>query len=107
MDHFSRVRQCTTAATAWSSLENLYSPKGFSSEFLICKELFETNLEGCNNSMETFLNTIKRLTDELKAKKLQLPDQVVLAWVLNNLTADYDAFTAIYYSVSQNRFEHH
>jgi hypothetical protein len=90
-----QVRQCTTAATAWTSLENLYSPKGFSSEFLICKELFETNLEGCNNSMEDFLNTIKRLTDELKAKKLQLPDQVVLAWVLNNLTADYDAFTAI------------
>jgi hypothetical protein len=90
-----QVRQCETAATVWASLENLYSPKGFSSEFLICKELFETNLEGCNNSMETFLNTIKRLTDELKAKKLQLPDQVVLAWVLNNLTADYDAFTAI------------
>jgi hypothetical protein len=57
--------------------------------------LTETNLEGCNKSMEDFLNTIKRLTDELKAKKLQLPDQVVLAWVLNNLTADYDAFTAI------------
>jgi hypothetical protein len=90
-----QVRQCETAATVWASLENLYSPKGFSSEFLICKELFETNLEGCNNSMETFLNTIKRLTDELKAKKLQLPDQVVLAWVLNNLTAEYDAFTAI------------
>jgi hypothetical protein len=90
-----QVRQYTTALTAWQSLENLYSPKGFSSEFLICKELFETNLEGCNNSMEDFLNTIKRLTDELKAKKLQLPDQVVLAWVLNNLTADYDAFTAI------------
>jgi hypothetical protein len=90
-----QFRQCTTAVTAWSSLKNLYSPKSFSSEFLICKELFETNLEGCNNSMEDFLNTIKRVMDELKAKKVQLPDQVVLAWDLNNLTAEYDGFTAI------------
>jgi transposase InsO family protein len=90
-----QVRQCKTAAETWTSLKNLYSPKGFSSEFLICKELFETDLESCNHSMEDFLNTVKRLTDELKAKKIVLPDQVILAWVLNNLTSDYDAFTTI------------
>jgi hypothetical protein len=90
-----QVRQCKTASETWTSLKNLYSPKGFSSEFLICKELFETDLESCNHSMENFLNTVKRLTDELKAKKIELPDQVILAWVLNNLTSDYDAFTTI------------
>jgi hypothetical protein len=90
-----QIRQCKTAATTWTSLKNLYSPKGFSSEFLICKELFETDLESCNHSMENFLNTVKRLTDELKAKEIELPNQVILAWVLNNLTSDYDAFTTI------------
>src|SRR3984957_3234463 len=36
-----QIQYSTTALEAWKLLKNLYSPKGFSSEFLICKELFE------------------------------------------------------------------
>ncbi|MGA2668647.1 MAG: hypothetical protein ABSF32_06975, partial [Ignavibacteria bacterium] len=40
-----------------------YELKGFSSEFLIYKELFETTLSRLGNSIENYLNQIKRLTD--------------------------------------------
>jgi len=53
-------------------LKNLYSLKGFSSEFLICKELFETTLSKYS-SMEEYLNKVKQLTDQLKAKGIELP----------------------------------
>ena len=39
-----QIRHSETALEAWKMLKNLYSPKGFSSEFLICKVLFETTL---------------------------------------------------------------
>ena len=52
---------------------NRYSPKGFSSEFLICKELFETTLSKYS-SMEEYLNKVKQLTDQLKAKGIELPN---------------------------------
>ena len=58
-------------------LKNLYSPKGFSSEFLIYKELFETTLSKYS-SMEEYLNKIKQLTDQLKAKGIELPNQVII-----------------------------
>ena len=46
-------------------------PKGFSSEFLICKELFETTLSKYS-SREEYLNKVKQLTDQLKAKGIEL-----------------------------------
>jgi len=52
-------------------LKNLYSPKGFSLEFLIYKELFKTTLSKYS-SMEEYLNKVKQLTDQLKAKGIEL-----------------------------------
>ena len=40
--------------------------------------------------MEEYLNKVKQLSDQLKAKNLELPKQVIIAWVLNNLTNNYD-----------------
>ncbi|POS81731.1 hypothetical protein EPUL_006632, partial [Erysiphe pulchra] len=40
--------------------------------------------------MEDFLNTIKRLNDDLTSKEIKLLKQVVIAWVLNNLTSNYE-----------------
>ena len=51
-----------TALEAWKMLKNLYSPKGFSSEFLICKELFKTTLSKYS-SIKEYLNKVKQLTD--------------------------------------------
>ena len=42
------------------------------------------------NSMEEYLNKVKQLSDQLKAKNLESPKQVIIAWVLNNLTDNYD-----------------
>ena len=83
-----QIQYSKTALKAWNLLKNLYSPKGFSSEFLICKELFETNLSKYS-SIEEYLNKVKQLTDQLKAKGIELPNQVIVAWVLNNLTSPY------------------
>lgn len=89
-----QIRYSKTALEAWKLLKNLYSPKGFSSEFLICKELFETTLSKYS-SMEEYLNKVKQLTDQLKAKGIELPNQVIIAWVLNNLTSPYEGFVTM------------
>ena len=89
-----QIQYSKTALEAWKLLKNLYSPKGFSSEFLICKELFETTLSKYS-SMEEYLNKVKQLTNQLKAKGIELPSQVIVAWVLNNLTSPYKGFVTI------------
>ena len=73
-----QIRHSETALEAWKLLKNLYSPKGFSSEFLICKELFETTLSKYS-SIEEYLNKVKQLTNQLKAKGIELPNQVIMA----------------------------
>ena len=88
-----QIQHITRAFIAWESLKNLYSPKGFSSEFLICRELFETTLLKYF-TIEEYLNKVKELSDQLKAKDLELPKQVIIAWVLNNLTDNYDSLVA-------------
>ena len=42
--------------------------------------------------MEEYLNKVKQLTDQLKAKGIKLPNQVIIAWVLDNLTSPYKGF---------------
>ena len=88
-----QIRHITSAKEAWESLKNLYSPKGFTSEFLICREFFNTTLDKCS-SMEEYLNKVKQLSDQLKAKELELPKQVIIAWVLNSLTENYEGFVS-------------
>ena len=45
--------------------------------------------------MEDYLNRIKLLSDQLKVKKIELPKQVIVAWLLNNLTPTYEGFVTI------------
>ena len=93
-----QIRNIKTPLEAWNTLRNLYSPKGFSSEFLLLKELFTTTLSN-TGTMEEYLNTIKRISDNLISKGLELPTKLILAWVLNNLTPEYENFTSI---ITQN-----
>ena len=56
--------------------------------------------------MESFLSKIKYLDINLSSKGIQLPEQVVLAYVLNNLTPAYEGLvTIITQSFRQNSDE--
>jgi len=79
----------------FNKLKALYKPKGFSSEFLICRKLFETTLLKSNNSVEICLNRIKRLYDDLTVEELVIPVKVIAAWTLNNLTPEYENIVTI------------
>ena len=79
----------------WDRLKALYEPKGFSSEFLVCRELFNTSLARSGHSMESYLTRIKRLTDELATRGLTIPDKVIAAYALNNLSPKYENTVAI------------
>lgn len=56
----------------WKSLENLYCATGLSSEFILCRDFFDTKLSKFN-SMEEYLNRIKQLSDDLTSKDTALP----------------------------------
>jgi len=88
-----QIQQLKTAKEAWTSLKQLYSASGFTSEFLLIKEFFETTLSKYS-SMEEYLNKVKQLSDQLKAKEIELPNQVIIAWVLNNLSPGYEGFVS-------------
>jgi hypothetical protein len=90
-----QLKGLKSAIEIWDRLKDLYEPKGFSSEFLVCKELFSTTLARCGNSIETYLNRIKRLSDELASRNLAIPSKVIVAYALNNLTHEYEHTVAI------------
>ena len=53
--------------------------------------------------MELYLNQIKRLYDQLTAKSIIIPEKVIFAWVLNNLTSEYETLiTTITQSIRVN-----
>ena len=79
----------------WIQLRALYEPKGFNSEFLICRELFNTTLAKSSNSIEAYLTKIRRYTDQLAAKGLLIPPKVIAAYTLSNLTPEYESTVAI------------
>lgn len=86
-----QIQGVGTAKQAWETLKSLYSSRGFNSEFLTCKELFQTALES-SGSMESYINSIRRLYNQFKAKGIEIPKQVIIAQTLNNLTDEYDGF---------------
>ena len=76
----------------WEALRNLYASKGFSNDFYLCKEFFNTTLESCEDKMKDYINNLKRISDQLYAKNIKLPDKVIFAWALGNLTEEYNGF---------------
>jgi hypothetical protein len=79
----------------WNTLKNLYEAKGFSSEFLSCKELINTTLSLYKGDMELYLHNMRRIVNTLQAKGLELPNKFIIALILNNLTPDYEYTVAI------------
>ena len=90
-----QTRQVKKPKDLWDKLKALYEPKGFSSDFLICKDLFDTTLTKCGGSIEKYLNKLVRLTDDLEARKITIPKKVIVAWALNHLTPEYEQTVAV------------
>ena len=90
-----QTRNIIDPCILWNTLKTLYEPKGFSSEFLLCKQLFETTLAKTGNSIENYINRIKRLTDDLSARNIEIPTKVIAAWTLNNLTPEFESTVAM------------
>jgi gag-polypeptide of LTR copia-type len=89
-----QIRNIRDPLEAWNALENLYKSKGFSSEFLLCRELFQTTLKSYK-LIKSYLNKIKQLHDDLTVRNLAIPNKVLAAWVLNGLTRDYKSIIAM------------
>lgn len=77
-----------------TALKGLYEPRGFSSEFQICRNLFTTTLQNSGN-IENYLSKIHNYTTELKNRDLKIPDQVIVAYTLENLTPQWGNTVAI------------
>jgi gag-polypeptide of LTR copia-type len=93
-----QIRNIRDSLEAWNALKNLYKLKGFSSEFLLRRELFQTTLKSYK-SIESYLNKIKQLHDDLMARNLAKPNKVIAAWALNGLIRDYESIVAM---ITQN-----
>jgi hypothetical protein len=76
------------------ALKTLYDPQGFSSDFLIIRDLFTTTLSK-EKSIEGYLTRIKRLTDDLASRGLAIPNKVIAGYTLSNLSAEYNNTVAI------------
>jgi hypothetical protein len=78
----------------WLNLENLYKAKGFSSEFLISKELINININSYKGNLEEYINNFIRLNNELLSKEIKLPTKFLVSLLLNNLNKDFEFIVA-------------
>ena len=90
-----QTKEIKSPFTLWNNLQSLYQSKGFSSDFLLSKELINTTLASCNSNVEEYLQKIKRLINSLKARNLELPPKFIAALVLNNLNSKFDYLVTI------------
>lgn len=85
--HIQNIKDCQIA---WQILEELYSPKQSTTEFLLLNEFFNTSMDQFD-TMEEYLNNIRALVNGLALTGYQLPSKSVISWVLNNLNKDHEA----------------
>lgn len=76
------------------NLENLYKAKGFSSEFLISKELINININSYKGNLEEYINNFIRLNNKLLSKEIKLPTKFLVSLLLNNLNKDFEFIVA-------------
>ncbi|RYE03868.1 MAG: hypothetical protein EOP33_09415, partial [Rickettsiaceae bacterium] len=79
----------------WNTLKNLYEAKGFSSEFLLSKELINTTLSSYKGNLEDYINSFKRVVNSLESRGISLPNRFVVALLLNNLSKDYEYIVTV------------
>ena len=89
------TRYITNPFLLWNKLKDLYEAKGFSSEFLLCRELIATTLSSSKNNLELYIQNFKRVLNSLQAKNIILPNKFIVAFRLSNLNKDYDYIVTI------------
>ena len=90
-----QTKEIKSPFALWNKLKALYQAKGFSSDFLLSKELINTTLSSCKNNVEEYLQKIKRLINSLEARDVALPSKFIAALVLNNLNREFDYLVTI------------
>ena len=90
-----QVRYISNSYLLQQMLKNLYKAKGFSSKFLISKELINTTINSYKGNLELYINNFKRLANSLEAKEISLPNKFLVALLLNNLNKDYEYIVTI------------
>lgn len=85
--HIQNIKDCQIA---WQTLEELYSPKQSTTEFLLLNDFFNTSMDQFD-TMEGYVNKIRALVNGLALTGYQLPSKLVISWVLNNLNKDHEA----------------
>ena len=90
-----QTRFISSAIELQDSLKNLYKSKGFSSKFILSKDLINNNLNLNKGNLETYLNSFKRINNSLIAKGIILPNKFLVALLLNNLNKDYKYIVAV------------
>jgi hypothetical protein len=81
--------------TLYTTLKNLYCAQGFSSEFILSKELINTTINSYKGNLELYINNFKRIINNLEAKGISLPSNFIAALLLNNLNKDYEYIVTI------------
>ena len=70
------IGETKSAYHAWIALANQYRPKGFTTEYLVLKRLFNSQLSDFDN-MHDYLTEIRRLLIELAGLGVDFPKQIV------------------------------
>ena len=60
---------------------------------MLCNDFLNAKPENFK-SLESYLNEVKRLTEELKTRNLELPSQIVISWILANLGEEFEGFVS-------------
>jgi hypothetical protein len=91
-----QTRHITNPYILWNNLKNLYEAKGFSSEFILSRELINLTLTSCKGNLENYLNSFRRIVNSLESRSINLPTKFVVALLLNNLNKkDYEYIVAV------------
>ena len=91
-----QTRFITNPYTLWITLENLFKAKGFSSEFILSKELINTTLDYYRGNLEDYINAFKRIVNNLESREIILPKKFIIALLLNFLNKSYKYVVTIF-----------
>ena len=92
----NHIKRSLSFGEAWLVLKNQYDKEGFSNIYILIKKFI--NLPFNKAKVDNFLNDIKAITDELKAKNIKLPETFLNAWLLEKLDNSYKDFKSNIYS---------